>query len=312
MVFVVTLVFLFAGTTAFLLASGGTFGGAIDIPSMFVVVTTIFMSLVGGGCVRDFFRALKIAASKKEFPPRHLTRAESAVNLVMHSLLASCGMVLFMCATMLLSLWADKSSFGPVLALGLLTVLYTAEVITVLLPVKSILHKKISKSAVHEHSESLSSMRNIPLVPVLSFLIGITIFFFLISIQDTFLLSNYPEELMEIVPLVLLGLVLSSYVFLFAGKMLGSFFRALGIGLCLKNSATKNEIEEASRAINFAITIRIILACAFAVIRIICVFSTVESREDLPFEFSVPLIFIATAFFSALFLLPIRTRIEKI
>ena len=58
MIYILTIAFIFIMSFATLVLCGGTVGGTIDIPSVFVVLAAVFTVLIASNSVRDFFRAL--------------------------------------------------------------------------------------------------------------------------------------------------------------------------------------------------------------------------------------------------------------
>ena len=179
MVYIITISFIFIVSIVTIVIEGGTIGGTIDFPSMFVIVSTISMILFASNSWRDFFRAFKIVVSKKNYPALQIAHSMNSVSLVIDSLLCSCGMIVFLCLAMVINFSGDTQSWGVILALGLLTIFYTGEILLILYPLKSILYKKLSflkKSPVQE----IFVFSSIPFKPILVFFIGLLVLFLLV------------------------------------------------------------------------------------------------------------------------------------
>lgn len=310
MIYIFTIGFIFITSLATLALCGGSVGGTIDIPSMFVILASLFTVLIASNSVRDFFRSLKIASSKKDFSALHIAQSLTAVSLVIQSLLCAAGMILCLCIAMLLSLSDDKSSFGPVIALALLTIFYTGEILLVLLPVKSVLYKKLSAFKKTPSQKSFVFSK-IPCKPIVAFAVGIVVLFFLLTLGHTFVLSDYVDGLLSSVPAMILFFLLSSYLFLLAAKLFFPYISALKNGISTHSSENIQNLSEAKRAVNFVILVRFTLSACAAVLLTVCTLNSLSDKSLLPFRFGIPLIFLALSFLSALFLLPVRARIEK-
>ena len=121
MPYIISIAFILIASIATITLGGGSIGGTIDIPSMFVMLSTIFTVLIAANSVKDFFRGLKIAVSKKDFSALQIAQSLNAVSLVIQSLLCICGMIAFLCLAMIINLSDEKSVLGVLIALGLLT-----------------------------------------------------------------------------------------------------------------------------------------------------------------------------------------------
>ena len=310
MVYIITIAFIFVTSLVTIALCGGSIGGTIDIPSVFVVLATLFMVLIASSSVRDFFRALKIAASKKDFSALQIAQSLNSVSLVIQSLLCAVGMILCLCIAMLLSLADDKGSFGPVIALALLTIFYTGEILLILLPVKSVLYKKLSVLK-KSPSQGAFVFSKLPAKPFLAFAVGVVVLFFLLTLGHTFVLSDYVEGLLSSVPAMILFLLLASYLFLVPSKLLFPYLSALKIGISARSPENIQSLSEARRAVNFVILVRFALSACAAVLLSVCTLNSLEDASVIPLRFGIPLLLIAVSFLSALFLLPIRAKIDK-
>ena len=310
MTYIISIAFIFIASIATITLGGGSIGGTIDIPSMFVMLATIFTVLIAASSVRDFFRGLKIAVSKKEFSALQIAQSLNAVSLVIQSLLCACAMIGFLCLAMILSFWGDTGSWGVVIALGLLTLFYTGEILLILLPVKSLLSKKLS-SCKKSPSQECFVFAKLPFKPFIAFAIGMVVLFFLLTLGHTFVLSDFSPQLISQIPLMLVFLLGSSYLFLVPAKLFVPFLNALKIGIKTKSSENLQSLSEARRALNFVIILRFALAFCGAVLVTVVSLNSLEDADMARFMFSVSLILVSLSFLSALLLLPIRARIEK-
>ena len=311
MVYIFTIAFILITSTATLAFCGGTIGCMIDIPSMFVMLATIFTVLLASNSVRDFFRALKIAASKKDFPALQIAQSLTALSLVIQSLLCVAGMILCLCIAMLLSLIENTSVFGPIIALALLTIFYTGEILLILLPVKSVLYKKLS-ALKKIPSQERFAFSKLPARPIIAFLAGLAVLFFLLTIGHTFVLSDYVDGLLSSLPAMILFLLLASYFFLIPSKLFFPYLLALKIGVSTHSSENIQNLSEARRAVNFVILVRFALSACAAILLSVCTLNSLEDASVIPLRFGIPLLLIALSFLSVLFLLLVRARIEKV
>ena len=310
MPYIISIAFILIASIATITLGGGSIGGTIDIPSMFVMLSTIFTVLIAANSVKDFFRGLKIAVSKKDFSALQIAQSLNAVSLVIQSLLCICGMIAFLCLAMIINLSDEKSVLGVLIALGLLTLFYTGEILLILLPVKSLLYRKLSSCKKSPSQESFVFAK-LPFKPFITFAIGMVMLFFLLTLGHTFVLSDFSPQLISQIPLMVVFLLGSSYLFLVPAKLFVPFLNALKIGIKTKSSENLQSLSEARRALNFVILVRFALAFCGAVLFSVNVFGSLEDASAVPLKFPIPLILIALSFCSALFLLPIRARIEK-
>ena len=310
MTYIISIAFIFIASIATITLGGGSIGGTIDIPSMFVMLSTIFTVLIAANSVKDFFRGLKIAVSKKDFSALQIAQSLNAVSLVIQSLLCICGMIAFLCLAMIINLSDEKSVLGVLIALGLLTLFYTGEILLILLPVKSLLYRKLS-SCKKSPSQKSFVFAKLPFKPFITFAIGMVMLFFLLTLGHTFVLSDFSPQLISQIPLMVVFLLGSSYLFLVPAKLFVPFLNALKIGFKTKSSENLQSLSEARRALNFVILVRFALAFCGAVLFSVNVFGSLEDASAVPLKFPIPLILIALSFCSALFLLTIRARIEK-
>lgn len=310
MPYIISIAFILIASIATITLGGGSIGGTIDIPSMFVMLSTIFTVLIAANSVKDFFRGLKIAVSKKDFSALQIAQSLNAVSLVIQSLLCACGMIDFLCLAMIINLSDEKSVLGVLIALGLLTLFYTGEILLILLPVKSLLSKKLS-SCKKSPTQECFVFAKLPFKPFIAFAIGITVLFFLLTLGHTFVLSDFPPELISHIPFMLIFLFGSSYIILVPSKLFVPFLNALKIGFKTKSSENLQSLSEARRALNFVILVRFALAFCGAVLVAVVSLNSFEDADEARFMFSVSLILVSLSFLSALFLLTIRARIEK-
>ena len=310
MPYIISIAFILIASIATITLGGGSIGGTIDIPSMFVMLSTIFTVLIAANSVKDFFRGLKIAASKKDFSALQIAQSLNAVSLVIQSLLCICGIIAFLCLAMIINLSDEKSVLGVLIALGLLTLFYTGEILLILLPVKSLLYRKLSSCKKSPSQESFVFAK-LPFKPFITFAIGMVMLFFLLTLGHTFVLSDFSPQLISQIPLMVVFLLGSSYLFLVPAKLFVPFLNALKIGFKTKSSENLQSLSEARRALNFVILVRFALAFCGAVLFSVNVFGSLEDASAVPLKFPIPLILIALSFCSALFLLTIRARIEK-
>jgi len=310
MVYIITISFIFIVSIVTIVIEGGTIGGTIDFPSMFVIVSTISMILVASNSWRDFYRAFKIVVSKKNYPALQIAHSMNSVSLVIDSLLCSCGMIVFLCLAMVINFSGDTQSWGVILALGLLTIFYTGEILLILYPLKSILYKKLSflkKSPVQE----IFVFSSIPFKPILVFFIGLLVLFLLLTIEHTFVFSDFSIRVLSFVPFIIFFLLGSSYLFLFPSKLFLPYLTALRIAFKTSSSETLQQLSESRRALNFVILVRFALSFFGGVLITINILGSLGSAVDIPLRFPIPLLLIAVSFLSALFLVIVRSRIDK-
>lgn len=310
MTYIISIAFIFIASIATITLGGGSIGGTIDIPSMFVMLSTIFTVLIAANSVKDFFRGLKIAVSKKDFSALQIAQSLNAVSLVIQSLLCACGMIDFLCLAMILAFWGDTGSWGVVIALGLLTLFYTGEILLILLPVKSLLYKRLS-SCKKSSSQENFVFAKLPFKLFVAFAVGMVVLFFLLTLGHTFVLSDFSPQMISQIPLMLVFLLGSSYIILVPSKLFVPFLNALKIGFKTKSSENLQSLSEARRALNFVILVRFALAFCGAVLVAVVSLNSFEDADEARFMFSVSLILVSLSFLSALFLLTIRARIEK-
>lgn len=302
---------IMVSSVVLLISFGGTVGGTIDIPSLFVMLVTVFEGLAAGGLVRDFFRGLKISASKKNFSALETANSLAAVNLVMRMVLVSALATTFLCLAMLLSIWDDKGAWGKVLALGLITLLYSAETEIVLVCVRAKIQKKLAAFKTSVSGEKSVEISKIPLLPVISFLAGGIALFLLLSIGRTFVLADFMPGTLGKLPLMLVLLILGSYILMIPSRSLIPFFRALKFAVLPKTEETPARFSQGRKAVFQAIFLRTALSFFGAVILAVCALNSVENPDEAAHAFSIPLILLFAPFLSAIFLLPISARIEK-
>ncbi|MBQ9205946.1 MAG: hypothetical protein IJ158_04460 [Treponema sp.] len=310
MIYTIPILFIFISSIITVIVTGGTIGGTIDIPSFFVMFTTLFTMLIASNSVKDFFRALKIVVSKKDYSALQIAQSLNAVSLVITSVVVVCGMIACLSIAMLLAFLDDTPRFGPVVALGLLTLFYMGEMLLILIPVKSILYKKLSAFKRSPTNDAFVFSK-IPAKPYISFVAGLIVLFLLLSIQSTFLLSDYPPRLLSFVPAMLLFLVAASILLLVPAKLFRAYLTALKLSILPSASEQIAQLAEARRAVNFVILIRFALAACGGVLLMIGTLNRLDDVSQIPFEFSIPLLLAAVSFLSALFLLIVRARIEK-
>ena len=307
MAYIISFAFILVASIATIVIGGTSIGGTIDIPSAFVVLSTIFTVLIAASSVKDFFRGLKIAVSKKDFSALQIAQSLNAVSLVIQSFLCACGMIAFLCAAMIVNFWNDTGSWGVFIALGLLTLFYTGEILLILLSVKSLLYKKLA-SCKKSPSQEKFVFAKLPAKPFVAFAVGIAVLFSFLALIRILVLTDFSLRLFSLLPAILIFLLGSSYLFLFAAKLFVPYLNALKIGFKTKSSENLQSLSEARRALNFVILVRFALAfCGAALISVV----SFDSFEDLPFRFSLSLVLVALSFLSALLFLPIRARIEK-
>lgn len=311
MLYVVLCFSLLVFNVALIAVFGGTIGGMIDVPSVFVVASTFFMVLLSSGGLRDFFVGLRIAVSKKEYPALQIARSETAVSLVMQAVPASAGMVLFLCLSMLLSIWKDTGSFGPVMALALLSLFYSGELVFFLLFVKNSLKRKKSLCRKERLPNREIVLSKVPCIPYVSFVCFFPVLFFLLSIEDTFLLSNYMDSLSERIPLLCVFVVFLPYIALLLGRSFVPYMNALSCGFKRRNSLSPAKLSEARAALNFAMLVRFSGTSSAAILMAIGTLSTLESAEQAFVSFSYPLFLLSIPFALSLLHLPLRARIEN-
>ena len=311
MTYIISIGFLFASSMIALGIKGGHFLWTIDIPSLFVVLITALTVLVGSNSVMDFLNGIKMAASKKSFPPLQLARSIRAFSLVIQSALCACFMMVFLCIAMILFLWEEKYRMAPILALGLISILYTGELLIILLSATSVLRKKLTAFG-ESPSETAVTLPKLPGKPYLVFIAGIPLLFCALSIGDIFLMTDYPSDLIKLVPFMLLFLYGASYILLFAGKLFQTYFKALGIGCRTSCSDGIRQLEDYTHAVDFVIAIRLALGFCAAVLIAHIILGTLESTDDISFLFSIPIVLIGLSFLSVLLLLPLRCRLCKL
>lgn len=310
MPYITSIAFILIASIATITLGGGSIGGTIDIPSMFVMLSTIFTVLIAANSVKDFFRGLKIAVSKKDFSALQIAQSLNAVSLVIQSLLCICGMIAFLCLAMIINLSDEKSVLGVLIALGLLTLFYTGEILLILLPVKSLLYKRLS-SCKKSPSQENFIFAKLPFKPFIAFAVGMVVLFSLLTLGHTFVFSDFSPQMISQIPLMVVFLLGSSYLFLVPAKLFVPFLNALKIGIKTKSSENLQVLSEARRALTFVILVRFALAFCGAVLFSVNALGTLEDASAVPLKFPIPLILIALSFCSALLLLVIRARIEK-
>lgn len=315
MAYIISFAFILVASIATIVIGGtsigGTsIGGTIDIPSAFVVLSTIFTVLIATSSVKDFFRGLKIAVSKKDFSALQIAQSLNAVSLVIQSLLCACGMIAFLCAAMIVNFWNDTGSWGVFIALGLLTLFYTGEILLILLPVKSLLYKKLA-SCKKSPSQEKFIFAKLPAKPFVAFAVGIAVLFSFFALIRILVLTDFSPRLISLVPAILIFLLGSSYLFLVPAKLFVPLLNALKIGIKTKSSENLQVLSEARRALTFVILVRFALAFCGAVLFSVNALGTLEDASAVPLKFPIPLILIALSFCFALLLLVIRARIEK-
>ncbi len=311
MTYIISIGFLFASSMIALGIKGRHFLWTIDIPSFFVMLIMALTVLVGSNSIMDFLNGTKMAVAKRSFPPLQIARSISAVSLVIQSALSACFMMVFFCIAMILSLWEEKYRMGPILALGLVSMLYTGELLIILLSAKSVLRKKLSAFG-ESPSEAAVTLPKLPGKPYLVFIAGIPLLFGALSIGGIFLLSDYPAKLIKLVPFMLLFLCCASYILLFAGKLFQTYFKALALGCRTSCSDERKQIEDYIQAIDFAIAVRLALGFCAAVLISLITMGTLENADDISFLFSIPIVLIGLSFLSILLLLPLRCRLCKL
>lgn len=310
MSYIISITFIFVTSMVTIRLGGGSIGGTIDIPSVFVMLSTIFTVLVASSSVKDFFRGLKIVVSRKEVPALQVAQSLNAVSLVVQSLLCVCGMICFLCLAMILAFWGDTGSWGVVIALGLLTLFYTGEILLILLPVKYLLYRLLSSCKKSPCQESFVFAK-LPLKPFITFAVGITVLFFLLTLEHTFVLSDFSPWLISKIPAMVFFLLGSSYLFLVPSKLFVPFLHALRIGCRVKSFENLQTLSEARRALNFVILVRFALAFCGAVLVSVVSLNSLEDAEEARNMFSIGLVLVSLSFCSVLLLLPVRARIEK-
>lgn len=310
MPYIISIAFILIASIATITLGGGSIGGTIDIPSMFVMLSTIFTVPIAANSVKDFFRGLKIAVSKKDFSALQIAQSLNAVSLVIQSLLCICGMIAFLCLAMIINLSDEKSVLGVLIALGLLTLFYTGEILLILLPVKSLLYKRLS-SCKKSPSQENFIFAKLPFKPFIAFAVGMVVLFSLLTLGHTFVFSDFSPQMISQIPLMVVFLLGSSYLFLVPAKLFVPFLNALKIGIKTKSSENLQVLSEARRALTFVILVRFALAFCGAVLFSVNTLGTLEDASAVPLKFPIPLILIALSFCSALLLLVIRARIEK-
>ena len=314
MVYVLSIAFIFIATFCALVANHLTLAAFIDVPSFLTVLITACMVLAGSGSARDFLRGLRLAVSKKECEAGLARRSVLAVSLVIQALLCASLMMAFLCAAMLLTLWEQKGEWGVKMALGLLSVYGSAVVALVLLPVRARLQKKAGQSVPDGGASDVASIFvsvREPFLPYISFAVGMFVLFLLLAVTKTLLLSDFPMELLQTVPKLVAFLLGSSYVFLFASGLFKAFFCALKLAAKKDVHAEAADLEAACRAVNAVILVRFALAVAGAVFLVVKVLFNMEEGGNPALALSVPLVLVSLAFLSALFLLPVRSRIQR-
>ncbi len=311
MTFIISIGFILIAHCIAPLVKGGNILWTIDIPSFFVMLITTFTVLIGSDSAMDFLKGIRMAVSKKSFLPLQLARSISAISLVIQSVLCACFMMVFLCIALILLLWEGKYRMGPILALGLVSILYAGEMLIILLSAKSVLRKKLSAFGGSPSDENVT-MSKLPGKPYLVFAIGIPLLFLALSIDDIFLLSDYPATLVKLIPFMLLFLYGASYILLLAGKLLKTYFKALSIGCGTSCNDTRKQLEDYAHAVNFVIATRLALSFCAAVLISLITLGTLERGEELPFLLSIPVVLIGLTFLSVLFLFPLRCRIKKL
>ena len=288
-----------------------TVGGFVDVPSAFVVAITIFTALIATNSIRDFFRALKVAISKKEYAAFQISNSITAVTLVIHSLFAVAGFFLFVNGSILISLWDSKSEWGVYMALALLTLFYAGEIIIVLIPVKYLLQKKLFTKKRSLELKKQYNFSKIPCLFFIIFLLGFAFLFLLLTATNIFVVTNYPLEIANSLIKMYIFLVVTSYIILFSAKLFIAYFRAIKICVTGKCNESLLQLTESKNAVLLTIILRFLFAVIGAVFLFIRILSNIENAQEAQFQFCCLLFLIALSFFNALYLLLIHARIEK-
>ncbi len=340
MFYIVSLLFLLFSTVVLLFCGHATLGGLLDIPSLFVVVITFFTVLLASDSVKAFFSGLKISASRKQSSALKVAESGRAVSLVIHAILLSALTVVFLCLAGVFCRLKDKDTIGILMALGLLTILYASEILVILLPVKMSLKRKLTgcKPALAGEetlraegtccksdsagegslSQKKSAFRARPLKLLVSFISGFALLYLLLHFTRTFSLLEFQGIVLKRIALFFPVLIAASYIFLCPLKFFKPFITALKLVFFnkkpdfYKTQGSLEELKQSELSLTYLMVFRLVfsffLASLFAVVEMM----DFSEAFDLEVKFSLPLLFVAFAGFSDLFLLVVRTKIKRI
>lgn len=338
--YIFSIIFIIVVQYAVLFITNATIGGFIDFPSLFVVVITFFTVLLASDSMKVFFSGLKSSVSKKESSALKLAESERAVSLAIYSLLLSALMVVFLCLAGVFCRLKDKGSIGILMALGLLTILYVSEILIILLPVKMSFTKKLSDCKTDSLGEGalgvegtccksdftgVESMSNIestlcarPLKLLITLIAGFTLLFLLLHFTRAFSFLEFQMVVLKRIALFFPILIVCSYIFLCPLKFFKPFITALRLVFFNKNpdfyktQISLEKLKQSELSLTYLMVFRLVFSFFLASLFAVAEMMNFSEAFDFEVNFSLPLLFVAFASFSNLFLLVIRSKLQKI
>ncbi len=116
----------------------------IDLPSLLLILIFDVTMLLSTGLLKDFNNAFRLVARKKsEESVTEMKRAIEAVVLTRRVTLAAGGFTMLFQLVLIMAYMDDPALLGPMLAVGILTLLYALAIVLVLLPLESRLRLKL-------------------------------------------------------------------------------------------------------------------------------------------------------------------------
>lgn len=283
----------------------------VDIPSILVVFFACIFVLVASNSVRHFFRGLFMVVSKKSAPPIETAYSFVAVSLVIRALLFLSALFATVSLFLFLVMQDQLARIGPVLALGICTLLYAGEISFMLVPVRAILKKRIVPMQVGGNLEPYEFSK-IPAKPYLVIAIGIPVLVIFAIFAVGASSVTFFEEFWGNILWMEMFVILSPYIILIPSGQLGAYFHAIMIGFRRKDKSSSDVLLKSHGALETVLYLRCLLAISGAALLIIIALGSLESRDDIPRKFSAPLLLLMVSFINTLFLLPLIARVEKL
>lgn len=112
-----------------------------NLPSLVFTITVLLLTLWGTGTARDFMNGLKIGLHlKKSYSTLDLKKSDEALHLIMKTIITFSCINGLMSMVSLLYHMSDPLTIGPVIATGLLSLLYSLIIALILTPFKARIH----------------------------------------------------------------------------------------------------------------------------------------------------------------------------
>ena len=303
--------------TSFILANVFTSANFLmffDIPSLILIFATIMFTLFGTGSIKDFFRAFKISFSKKDFTSLEIADSYLALNTVIKSVIYSSVFILFFCSSIIVAVFYNHSVWGPVMALGLCSIMYACIFCIILMPFKINLGKKLlglNKTNIANNDFLLSKVPFLPYIFLIIFTALILLDFKLVSNSTEYILFDLINGFFKTMIFIAVITIVFSYLLLIPIGFFKSYFCALRFGCLRKIELNSGELITYKKAMDYIIPIRFTGSVIISVFVIILTLGDLSGETNLMLRFSVSLASIAFSSFSAVYLTVIKMRIEK-